>query len=750
MRKQTKYLIIIVLFLPAGWFYSFGWSGVVPSNTGVRTFQAPDAERLVRNIFLKDGCANVSNIQRIGDERGVGYFENGASSLRLSAGIILATGLVSNAQGPNTSNERTSAFGDDSFDPDLRGLSTGEIFDNVGIEFDFVPQKEFVSFNYVFASEEYCEFVGSIFNDVFGFFVSGPGINGPFDRNAVNVALIPNTDEFVAINNVNHEKNKDYYVKNELRADADRCRIPYQPTFEREIEYDGFTVRLKAVFQVVPCETYHIRLVIGDVGDDQLDSAVFLESKSFDIGPEVSVDFIPDQQSASGNRLTEGCNSGSLVFARTDREKLDQDLLVNYNFTPNTSALPGIDFPELPNPLIIPANAMDLRLPFSAIADQLTEGRESMGIEIQSACQCVETDNTLVYIFDPAPPAIASDTVEVCRGEPTDLAPVFISGTPPFRYRWENGSTEPVFPLDSLSQTEAYALTVTDFCGDSLTTTLYARPQAPPAVSLTGPYEWCPPGSVKIPIQLSGTPPWQVVYQLGSNTYLLDSLTNSEITIAADQAGRLNILSITDANCRSQTNASALISDSGPRADPIITPLLCPGEANARIQLNISSSYAYQVSWDQEVNDPEAPDELAPGSYAFTITDSQDCRFSDTIAIVAPDMDAALNNGCAGLSLKKDLYIPNAFSPNSDGSNDLFRIFTTTDLQVEIRSWRIFDRWGNQLFEAQNFVTTDSSIAWDGTCLGRRLSGGVYVYQIEVETVTGAIQVLSGSVLLMR
>ena len=93
----------------------------------------------------------------------------------------------------------------------------------------------------------------------------------------------------MSINNINHLDNETFYVSNITTTDAQNCQIPFIPSFQDSIEYDGFTITLTASFQVIPCETYHIRLVIGDVGDANLDSAVFLESKSFDLGEKINV-----------------------------------------------------------------------------------------------------------------------------------------------------------------------------------------------------------------------------------------------------------------------------------------------------------------------------------------------------------------------------------------------------------------------------------------------------------------------------
>lgn len=743
-------LLIFMLMMPGGAFFAYDKEAKKAPVNGIRTFREPNVERLVRDIFLKDECSNVSNIQKIGDDRGIGFFDSGAGSIGFSDGIILATGLISNAEGPNLSGESTTGFGEDSLDPDLRALSTGEIFDNVGIEFDFVPQKEFVSFSYVFASEEYCEFVGSIFNDVFGFFVSGPGINGPFDRDAINVALIPDTDEFVAINNVNHERNQGFYVKNELLGDANRCGIPFQPAFENEIEYDGFTVRLKAILRVIPCATYHIRLVVGDVGDDQLDSAVFLESKSFDIGPEVAVDFVPENGSAAGDRLTEGCNRGFLVFSRTDLEKFDQDLLVPYDFTPNTEAEEGIDFSTLPDSIIIPANEFNVRIPIEAIADQQTEGNEEVGIEIQSLCNCRQTDNTLFTIEDVAPIELAGDTIGICPGEPGEIRVDILAGTGPFQYRWQDGSTNPVFTIDSVSSDQNYQLTITDFCGDTLQTTVTTRVQALPQLALSGTFDWCEGSIIDIPISLQGAAPWQLEYQLNGRTVQVENIETENYFIPIDQPGTLEISFLADANCSAMATGQATITDQGPRGSPVISPLSCPEAQDASIALNVTSTTAYQVRWSENVNNPDAPSNLAAGTYDFTITDQNNCTYSDRVQIEPPGAEQALANGCPSLSAADELYIPNAFSPNNDGKNDDFRIYPKSDFSGLILSCRIFDRWGNQLFEAQNFQAGNQNIGWDGTYRGRPMSAGVYIYQLEVETAAGRIQVLSGSITLLR
>ena len=140
-----------------------------PSADGIRTSGRFTTEALVQDIFVGGACRNVSRIKAIGNAKGIGYFEKGSSSIGIERGIVLATGPIGNAEGPNSKGDEGGDFKDAAGDPDLRKLTSAPIFDAVGLEFNFVPLDTLVTFRYVFASEEYCEFVGSNYNDVLGF-----------------------------------------------------------------------------------------------------------------------------------------------------------------------------------------------------------------------------------------------------------------------------------------------------------------------------------------------------------------------------------------------------------------------------------------------------------------------------------------------------------------------------------------------------------------------------------------------------
>ena len=213
------------------------------------TTQTP--AQLVQNVLLGNGIT-VSNIKFNGTTAGanavrdqVGKFSNGNSTnIGLNTGIILATGKASVAIGPNGQGGASQApTTPTAGDADLALLTTGTV-KNIGtLEFDFIPNGASLQFNFVFASEEYPEFVNSTLNvnDVFGFFISGPGITGPYSGNAKNIALIPSTTTAITINNINATTNSTYYISNGTGT---------TPLVNTTIQYDGFTKVIAALSNV--------------------------------------------------------------------------------------------------------------------------------------------------------------------------------------------------------------------------------------------------------------------------------------------------------------------------------------------------------------------------------------------------------------------------------------------------------------------------------------------------------------------
>ncbi|UUF13196.1 MULTISPECIES: T9SS type B sorting domain-containing protein [Flavobacterium] len=266
--KKILFVLLITLFS------NFAKAQLVVDNTSLTP------QQLAQNVLLGQGV-NISNIKFNGSSSNsisdqIAVFDNGAATnIGINKGLILSTGNAIIAKGPNNSALATLPTSSPvEGDSDLSILTNNAPIKNVAVlEFDFIPVGNKLTFNFVFASDEYPEFVNDLYNDNFGFFISGPGISGPYSGNAKNIALIPNTSLPVSINNLNNGTSNagpceycQYYINNENGA---------------TIQYDGFTKVIEASSDVECGQTYHIKLAIANVADNNYDSAVFIEGASF-------------------------------------------------------------------------------------------------------------------------------------------------------------------------------------------------------------------------------------------------------------------------------------------------------------------------------------------------------------------------------------------------------------------------------------------------------------------------------------
>src|SRR5688572_20351024 len=233
-----------------------------------------------------------------------------AAKLGIESGLVLTTGSVDSAKGPNSQTGMTGehqplpGYPDDGY-PLLDAIAGGDGHDAVWVSFDIVSSSDSIKFDYVFASEEYKEFVGSQFNDVFGFFISGPGITG-----TKNLAVLPNSNTPVTINSINPGSNGQYYIDNDyLEYLLNNQQIPASLDSARflNLEYDGLTVVLTARTAVQPGQTYTLILAIEDVGDDILDAGVFIGAGSITSGacpPSVTISANPAGEICAGTNVT--------------------------------------------------------------------------------------------------------------------------------------------------------------------------------------------------------------------------------------------------------------------------------------------------------------------------------------------------------------------------------------------------------------------------------------------------------------
>ncbi len=245
-----------------------------------------DAETLVNDFLLGSGVL-IENVTVTGSSVQYGAFINGDETVSMPDGMVLSSANVLNID-PAALMSYDVNFGEGvSGDTDLLAIANlvpdyigqsffiNTVYDICAIEFDFVPLADSLAFNYVFGSDEYLEWVNSSFNDMFAFFISGPGISGPYNSpegfpdGAKNIAFVPGTNPElpITVSSVNDLLNSTYYIDN----------------FSNEgIKIDGYTTVLTASApNLVVGETYHIRLAIADGSDSALESVVMLEGGSF-------------------------------------------------------------------------------------------------------------------------------------------------------------------------------------------------------------------------------------------------------------------------------------------------------------------------------------------------------------------------------------------------------------------------------------------------------------------------------------
>jgi hypothetical protein len=391
--------------------------------------------------------ATISNVKITGADSAIGSFADGAA-LGMDQGLVMSTGNISAVVGPNSSTQSgvgLGAAGHEALDAVVAPYKT---FDAVVLEFDVVTVSPTFAIRYVFASEEYREWVGSEFNDVFGFFVNGS-----------NIALTPGSADPVTVNTINHLVNTGMYRDNEGGAAT---------------QFDGYTAPLLAVAVVEPNVQHHIRIAIADASDAILDSAVFISQGGIS-GSQIAPIIIPSM------------NAIDVLHG----EELEVTLPIYYAFenlppTLSVSGVPGVTATFSPIYEGQPGRFYtDMHL---TIGPDTPSGSHTL--TIHSAVPGAESTATLILVVECRPPAILGTgqpvTQTVNRGTQATLH-VEPFGSAPFSYQWFQGytgmtsmprginsaqlMTSPVFGLTP------YWVRVSNACGTYDSLTAFAVPK---------------------------------------------------------------------------------------------------------------------------------------------------------------------------------------------------------------------------------------------------------------------------------
>ncbi|HZG00125.1 MAG TPA: choice-of-anchor L domain-containing protein, partial [Chitinophagales bacterium] len=578
-------------------------------------------------------------------------------------------------------------------------------YDACILEFDVMPQGESLLFEYIFGSEEYNEYVNSEYNDVFAFYISGPGIAGQ-----QNIALVPGTNVPVAINNVNCGSYGQYYVCNDWWTPTSGGCFTECPT-ESDLwdpEYDGLTTVMTAVATVQPGQTYHLKLAIADVGDGAFDSGVFIRAGSLN-SPSAVLTF-PDTAICAGQ-------SATLAVAGAPAT-------ATYTWTPAT----GLSCTDCPNPVATPESTTTYSVTVSDGGVELDNG------EVIVTVGGLQTDITT----NDATCNTASGSVEV----------VVSGGATPITYTWENGSN--AASLDSVTS-GSYSVTVTDVNGCSAVDTATVGVSDGPVIVFVATDPQCDQNNGSIDASITG----------GASPYQLQWNTGDTTEDLADLSVGLYSVTVTDASGCSVMDTVSLGSGLvGPNLGDSI--VICSGDT-FEINAGISAS-SYQWSTGETGESIFVSND---GTYAVTVV-VDGCELSDTVSVVttAPftvdlgndtvvcsgtpvGLDAGITNAAylwstgdvtqtiaftqspdmvwvqvaKGYCVASDtisildticlpddfvcLFVPNAFSPNNDGRNDNFQVI---HCGIENFEMNVYNRWGNLVYQSN-----DPDDGWDGT-----------------------------------
>ena len=663
-------VLLLLIFI-----HKFCFSQIILDNNN--PYDSP--QWLIDNILLGSGVT-ASNHQYFGDSAQIGWFDATNTSLGIDEGIILATGeyklldpnyvpqfliLPNVTTDPDLLNVANSV-------PSLIGqtFTVSSINDVAKLEFDFVPKSDTIKFRYVFGSQEYFGWENTQYNDVFGFFLSGPGIIGPYSSPAfhpngsINLAIVPNSNPPlpITVSSVNSvgPMNPQYFIDNSTSLDTIS-------------DVNGYTTVFTATAVVQCGETYHIRLSIADGSDGSLNSYVWLEAGSFN-SPSLNVQ---NNLGIDSNQIEIACNTEITLTADAGIGSTYQWYDSTGNIVSNTSSI--------------------------------TVGAGMYWVSAISAGCNVDSDT--IFITSSSPSFDLGPALEISCNENILVTANPVGGSGNYNYQWSNGATTQATLLEQGS----YNLIVTDDNGCSYIDSLVITNPNPGIATISGGCIKCFDGELcEVIFNFSGSKPWNLKYLIDNDTIYNSNILQSDFILPTIQNGGYSILEVIDSN-----NCAAIPTENVVQVSVFENPdvqlsdyfqSIYENELTSISTVSDYVSYSWFDSQGNFISENKLLQISVSGVYYVVVIDSNGCiSQSDSVTI--------------STKVRPTIFIPNTFTPNNDEHNDFLQIFTDNVVSFDLE---IYNRWGESVFNSKN-----ENDLWDGTCENNVVPQGSYFYKIE-------------------